>query len=65
MLVSKNDEQFEIANFRKDVGFSDGRRPDEAVIGDMATDAARRDFTVNSIYYDPLLGHILTRIRAL
>lgn len=56
MFVSKNEEQFEIANFRKDVGFSDGRRPDEAIIGDMATDAARRDFTVNSIYYDPFTG---------
>lgn len=56
MFVSKNDEQFEIANFRRDVGFSDGRRPDEAIIGDLASDAARRDFTVNSIYYDPFNG---------
>ena len=53
MFVSKNGEQFEIANYRKDVGFSDGRRPDQAIIGDLRTDAARRDFTVNSIYYDP------------
>lgn len=53
MFVSKNGEQYEIANFRKDVGFSDGRRPDEAIIGDLDSDSARRDFTVNSIYYDP------------
>ena len=59
MFVSKNGEQFEIANFRKDVGFSDGRRPDEAIIGDLNTDAARRDFTVNSIYYDPITGSFL------
>lgn len=59
MFVSKNGEQFEIANFRKDVGFSDGRRPDEAIIGDLASDAARRDFTVNSIYYDPFTGSYL------
>jgi poly(A) polymerase len=59
MFVSKNGEQYEIANFRKDVGFSDGRRPDEAVIGDLTTDAARRDFTVNSIYYDPFNGSFL------
>ena len=56
MFVSKNGEQYEIANFRKDVGFSDGRRPDEAIIGNLTTDAARRDFTVNSIYYDPING---------
>jgi len=59
MFVSKNGEQYEIANFRKDVGFSDGRRPDEAIIGDLASDAARRDFTVNSIYYDPINGSYL------
>lgn len=59
MFVSKNGEQYEIANFRKDVGFSDGRRPDEAIIGDLTTDAARRDFTVNSIYYDPINGSYL------
>lgn len=53
LFVSKNGEQYEIANFRKDVGFSDGRRPDQAIIGNLETDAARRDFTVNSIYYDP------------
>src|SRR5690606_10668185 len=35
MFVSKNNVQFEIANFRKDVGFSDGRRPDKAEIGDI------------------------------
>lgn len=59
MFVSKNGEQYEIANFRKDVGFSDGRRPDEAIIGDLDSDAARRDFTVNSIYYDPFNGSYL------
>lgn len=53
MFISKNGEQFEIANYRKDVGFSDGRRPDQALIGNLSSDAARRDFTVNSIYYDP------------
>ena len=59
LFSSKNGVQYEIANFRKDVGFSDGRRPDEAIIGDLTTDAARRDFTVNSIYYDPINGSYL------
>lgn len=56
MFVSKNSEQFEIANFRKDVGFSDGRRPDKAIIGDLQSDSERRDFTVNAIYYNPFSG---------
>lgn len=52
--VSKNHVQFEIANFRKEIGFTDGRRPDQVVIGTLEEDAARRDFTVNSIYYNPI-----------
>lgn len=53
-VASKNGVQFEIANFRKESGFSDGRRPDKVEVGTLEEDAARRDFTVNSIYYDPL-----------
>lgn len=52
-VVSKNGNMFEIANFRKEMGFSDGRRPDKVEIGTLEEDAARRDFTINSIYYDP------------
>lgn len=55
-VASKNGEQFEISNFRKESGFSDGRRPDQVDIGDLSSDAARRDFTVNSIYFNPLRG---------
>ena len=54
IIVSKNDEQFDIANFRKDGNYSDGRRPESVDIGTLEEDAARRDFTVNSIYYNPL-----------
>lgn len=52
--VSKHHQQFEIANFRKENGFTDGRRPDSVSIGTLEEDAARRDFTVNSIYYNPI-----------
>lgn len=52
--VSKNHMQFEIANFRKESGFTDGRRPDKVEIGTLGEDALRRDFTVNSIYYNPV-----------
>lgn len=56
MNVSKNGERFEIANYRKEFGFTDGRRPDITEIGDINTDSARRDFTINSIYYNPMNG---------
>lgn len=57
--VSKNSRQFEIANFRKESSASDGRRPDHVEIGTLEDDAARRDFTVNSIYYDPFSGKFI------
>jgi len=52
--VSKEGKNYEIANFRKDIGIADGRRPEKCEIGDMSTDSQRRDFTINSIYYDPM-----------
>lgn len=58
-IVSKNGNMFEIANFRKESGFSDGRRPDTVEIGTLEEDAKRRDFTVNSIYYDPFGGQYI------
>lgn len=58
-IVSKNGNMFEIANFRKESGFSDGRRPDSVEIGTLEEDAKRRDFTVNSIYYNPFSGEYI------
>jgi len=51
MVVSKNDEQYEIANFRKDGTYTDGRRPESVDVGTIDEDAQRRDFTVNALYY--------------
>ena len=45
---------FEIANFRKDGVYLDGRRPDTCDIGTLEEDAKRRDFTINSLYYNPI-----------
>ncbi|MDJ0651399.1 MAG: CCA tRNA nucleotidyltransferase [Simkaniaceae bacterium] len=54
VIVVEKGHQFEVATFRKDQGYKDGRRP----IGiDKATpkeDAERRDFTINGMFYDPL-----------
>jgi tRNA nucleotidyltransferase/poly(A) polymerase len=54
-VASKNHRQFEIASFRKESGFTDGRHPDNVEVGTLEDDAKRRDFTVNSIYYNPVL----------
>lgn len=53
LIASKNNEQFEIALFRKDGLYTDGRRPDSVSVGSIEEDALRRDFTINSLYYDP------------
>ncbi|NQT92878.1 MAG: CCA tRNA nucleotidyltransferase [Lentisphaerae bacterium] len=45
---------FDIATFRKDDVYLDGRRPSAVQFVDAATDASRRDFTVNAMFYDPV-----------
>jgi len=45
---------FEIATFRMDHSYSDGRRPESISFSDPETDAQRRDFTINAIFLDPV-----------
>jgi poly(A) polymerase len=50
----------EIATFRSDGAYGDGRRPDQVHYEkDPMADASRRDFTVNAMFMDPFSGHIL------
>src|SRR5258708_37153209 len=50
----------EVATFRSDLGYSDGRRPDEGRFSkDPREDVARRDFTINGMLLDPLSGEVL------
>lgn len=50
----------EVATFRSDVGYSDGRHPDEVRFSkDPREDVQRRDFTINGMLMDPLTGEIL------
>jgi len=44
----------EVATFRSDVSYSDGRRPDAVVFSTAREDALRRDFTINGMFFDPL-----------
>lgn len=45
-------EPTEVATFRSDGDYSDGRRPDSVHYGDARHDALRRDFTINGLFYD-------------
>src|SRR5438477_159707 len=49
----------QVATFRSDVSYSDGRHPDEVVFSSAREDALRRDFTINGMFFDPLKGELL------
>jgi poly(A) polymerase len=49
----------QVATFRSDVSYSDGRRPDAVVFSSAREDALRRDFTINGMFYDPLAGQLI------
>ncbi len=52
-------EPIEVATFRRDGGYSDGRRPDSVEFTDAKEDAQRRDFTINGMFFDPLSDSVL------
>ncbi len=51
--------QIEVATFRQDVGYSDGRHPDDVVFSTAQLDAQRRDFTINGLFYDPITDSVI------
>ncbi len=54
VIVVDEDCQFEVATFRKDRHYVDGRRPEGYDPSTPEEDAKRRDFTINGMFYDPL-----------
>ncbi|MBI5092127.1 MAG: CCA tRNA nucleotidyltransferase [Candidatus Hydrogenedentes bacterium] len=52
-LVLLPEGQFEVTTFRHDGPYQDGRHPSFVEFCDERTDAERRDFTVNALFYDP------------
>ena len=59
VLGPKPAGQVEVATFRKDGGYSDGRRPDNIEFTDAKEDALRRDFTINGMFLDPTTGKLI------
>jgi poly(A) polymerase len=51
--------QVEVATFRGDGEYLDGRRPSSVHYGDAQLDASRRDFTINGLFLDPETGEII------
>jgi poly(A) polymerase len=54
VLAPKPCAPIEVATFRRESGYSDGRHPDEVAFTNAREDALRRDFTINGMFFDPL-----------
>lgn len=49
----------EVTTFRRDAPYSDGRHPDSITFSSPEEDAARRDFTINGLFYDPVEQRVI------
>jgi len=59
VLVIHRGHPFEVATFRSDEAYVDGRRPTGVVFTDATQDVLRRDFTINGLLYDPLTERVI------
>jgi poly(A) polymerase len=60
ILVVEDGAQVEVATFRSDIGYSDGRHPDRVTYSDSPQeDVQRRDFTINGLLMDPATREVL------
>lgn len=54
VVVIEDGHPFQVATFRSEGDYQDGRRPGKVDFSDAKADALRRDFTVNALFYDPI-----------
>ena len=54
VIVIKENQAFDVATFRNDGSYKDGRHPEEVTFSTPEEDTARRDFTINGIFFDPI-----------
>ena len=59
VVVRAGKEHVEVATFRTDGSYSDGRRPEVVTFSSPQEDAQRRDFTVNGLFYDPVTDEVI------
>ncbi len=59
IMVVQNGIETEVATFREDAGYQDGRRPDSVHFCGAEEDAKRRDFTINGMFYDPIADEVI------
>jgi len=59
VIVVKEGHNFEVATFRTEGSYSDGRHPDYVAFSTPEDDVKRRDFTINGLLYDPIKNEML------
>ena len=59
VIVLLEDKQVEVATFRTEAGYADGRHPSVVKFTGAVEDAGRRDFTINGMFYDPLKEKVI------
>lgn len=59
IIVLENGFQFEVATFRSDEAYIDGRHPSAVHFSSPEEDAIRRDFTINGMFYDPFAEKLI------
>lgn len=59
IMVIIDGDQFEVATFRADAPYLDGRRPSAVSFGTIEQDVQRRDFTIGGMYYDPATDRVI------
>jgi len=62
ILVVEDGRPFEVATFRTEGGYADGRRPDTVRFAGAEEDVRRRDFTINGLLMDPETGGVIDRV---
>ncbi|MDY6914559.1 MAG: CCA tRNA nucleotidyltransferase, partial [Planctomycetota bacterium] len=58
MVIHKS-RKVEVATFRSDLSYRDGRRPEGVRFATPRQDALRRDFTINGMFYDPVTKKVI------
>lgn len=59
VMARKPMEPIDVATFRTDGDYRDGRRPESVEFSDAAHDAQRRDFTINGLFFDPVAEEVV------
>ncbi len=65
MLVNRGGYRIQVATFRTDGVYSDGRHPDSVSFSDAVHDAMRRDFTINGLFENPLTEEVIDHVGGL